>query len=336
MTRPVIQADLFADLGTTEGTLPAAGSIASTQRNRSGASFVGALPTNEEMAGHLEQTGRYRVLRQLVPRRMLPMPSPWPSDLKLGVVLDTETTGLDHATHEVIELGMIAFTYDAAGIRDVVGMYSGLREPSLPISAEITRITGITDEMVLGQAIDLDAVERFVGSADLIIAHNARFDRPFCERLAPGFDLKPWACSVSEVDWRALGFEGTKLGYLVGHAGLFHNGHRAVDDCHALLEVLATPSRVAAVPAPFAQLLASADRTRLRVHAMGSPFHTKDVLKARGYRWSDGTDGRPKCWWREVDEDAYEDEHTFLSDQIYRDVVEAHVERLTAYDRFKA
>ncbi|WP_244498511.1 exonuclease domain-containing protein [Aureimonas ureilytica] len=86
---------------------------------------------------------------------------------------------------------MVAFTYNQTSIQDVVGVYSALQQPSAPITAEITRITGITDEMAAGQRIDLDTVESFIETADLVIAHNARFDRPFCETLAPGFDIKP-------------------------------------------------------------------------------------------------------------------------------------------------
>ena len=301
-----------------------------------------ALQADDEtaMVERLEHTGRYRVLRKLAPREVKPhlhppadrAPGSWP---RLGVILDTETTGLDHAAHEVIELGMVAFTYDEAGVRDVVGVFSQLQQPEGPITPDITRITGITDEMVAGQRIDVEAVRRFVEPADLVIAHNARFDRPFCEKLCHGFEAKPWACSVSEVDWTALGFEGTKLGYLVGQCGYFHNGHRAVDDCHALLEVLAQPSRTQALPA-FRQLLASAASARLRVHALGSPFHTKDILKARGYRWSDGSGRQPKCWWREIAEDAMDEEAHFLETEVYAGGMNAHVERLTACERFKA
>jgi DNA polymerase-3 subunit epsilon len=299
-----------------------------------------ALELDASLVERLEATGRYRVLRKLEPRPVMPelwppadrQPGSWP---RLGIILDTETTGLDHATHDVIELGMVAFTYDQTGVRDVVGVFSALQEPSHAISAEITGITGITDEMVAGQRFDLDAIQRFIADADLLIAHNARFDRPFCEKLTPGFDVKPWACSVSEVDWVGLGFEGTKLGYLVGQCGAFHNGHRAVDDCHALLEVLSHPARTQA-PSPFQQLLASSQQTRLRIHAIGSPFHTKDALKERGYRWSDGMGGKPKCWWREVAEDAYDDEVCFLEEEIYAGNMNAYVESLTACERFKA
>jgi hypothetical protein len=35
------------------------------------------------------------------------------------------------------------------------------------------------------------------------------------------------------------GFEGSRLSYLLNGAGFFHQAHRAVDYCHALLEILA-------------------------------------------------------------------------------------------------
>ena len=73
---------------------------------------------------------------------------------KIGIILDTETTGLDYRRHEIIELGMVMFTYGAEGIRDVVGVFDELREPGEPIAPDITRITGITDDMVAGQSID--------------------------------------------------------------------------------------------------------------------------------------------------------------------------------------
>jgi DNA polymerase-3 subunit epsilon len=139
---------------------------------------------------------------------------------KIAVILDTETTGLDHTSDEVIELGMIAFTYNEDGqIGDVIGRFNALREPSTHISPEITRLTGITPDMVAGQTLDLDAVERFIAPAELIIAHNARFDRPFCERLSKDFQVKAWACSHSETSWSGLGFERSKLGYLLTQCG---------------------------------------------------------------------------------------------------------------------
>lgn len=146
---------------------------------------------------------------------------------------------------------------------------------------------------------------------------------------------KAWACSVSEIGWADLGFEGNKLGYLVGQSGLFHDGHRATDDCHALLEVLARPVAEGGSP-PFAELLRSSARSKARIFAENSPFDMKDQLKARGYRWSDGSDGRPKAWWTEVDEDRCEEELRYLRAEVYRwDGAEPLTIRLTAHNRFR-
>jgi DNA polymerase-3 subunit epsilon len=122
---------------------------------------------------------------------------------------------------------------------------------------------------------------------------------------------------------------GNKLGYLVGQSGLFHEGYRATDDCHALLEVLARPAGEGGA-LPFAELLQSSVRCRIRIFAENAPFDMKDHLKARGYRWSDGSDGRPKAWWIEIDEDRYDDELRYLRSEIYRwDEAEPPTVRLT-------
>lgn len=67
-------------------------------------------------------------------------------DVRIGVLLDTETTGLDHAKDEIIELGMVKFDYTSDGrIVGVRGTFSALNEPSAPISAEVTALTGRRD-----------------------------------------------------------------------------------------------------------------------------------------------------------------------------------------------
>ncbi|KNY12961.1 DNA polymerase III subunit epsilon [Shinella sp. SUS2] len=288
-----------------------------------------------DMVRRLEETGRYRVLRKLEARTIADAPRPG-FPLR-GVIVDTETTGLNARKDEIIEIGIVVFSFDEAGnIGDVTGVYGGLQKPSVAIPVDITRLTGITDAMVAGQKIDIAQVKALIEPADLIIAHNAGFDRAFCETFSPVFAPKAWACSVSEVDWSARGFEGTKLGYLIGQAGYFHDGHRAVDDCFALLEVLAQdgPEQSAT---PFAELFAASQRSRVRIFAEHSPFEMKDHLKARGYRWSDGSDGRPKCWWVEVADDMLDDELRYLRAEIYRwPDADPPLKRLTALERFKA
>jgi DNA polymerase-3 subunit epsilon len=330
------QADLF--LGLDEATSPIQKSITSTiqvKTREQKRTFQLRSADFEEAADILEASGQYRVLRRLQPRPVVTTRMAVPGE-RVAVIVDTETTGLDHTRDEVIELGMVALSYNEDGrIGDVIGTYNALREPTVPITPDITRLTGITPAMVKGHTIDLAAVEAFIQPAHLVIAHNARFDRPFCERLVHGFSLKAWACSHAEVSWSDFGFEGSKLGYLLSQCGWFHQGHRAVEDCHALLEVLATPLRGATACA-MTHLLASARKALLRIWAEGSPFDMKDNLKKRGYRWNDGTNGRPKSWFIEIAEDAYEAEMKFLRQEIYRRDVEPFTQRITAFERFRA
>ena len=294
----------------------------------------------EAMARKLEASGDYRILRRIEPREWFSTAGEKGEfqrrgEVRNGLILDVETTGLDHAKDRIIELGMIAFEFEPGGtVFRVTGAYSGFQDPGMPIPPEITKLTGITDEMVAGQAIDPVEVAGFADAASVVIAHNAAFDRKFVEHVWEILRVKAWACSQTGIDWAAEGVEGTKLGYLLGKAGLFHDGHRAAEDCRALLEVLARPLAVAGVTA-LGALLAGARQATMRIRAEGSPFDMKDALKARGYRWNDGSDGQPKAWWRDVPEAELEAEMTFLRTEIYRRAeLDLPVRRVTAFDRY--
>jgi DNA polymerase III subunit epsilon len=284
------------------------------------------------MAEMLGRSPNYRVLRRLVPRTEFN-----PCDgqaTKTGIMLDVETTGLNTARDEIIELAMVKFSYMPDDrIAQITAVFSSFNEPQNPISAEITDLTGITDEMVAGHRIDSEAVAAFAADAGVIIAHNADFDRKFAERYWPLFEQKAWACSATEVEWRKHGFDGSRLGYLLAGVGLFHQAHRAIDDCRALVEILASnlakPNRSA-----LAVLLGRARRKTMRIWAEQSPFELKDELKKRGYRWSDGADGRPRSWYIDVDEENELTEIDFLRTNIYLRDVEPRVQAMNAINRF--
>jgi DNA polymerase III subunit epsilon len=284
------------------------------------------------LAEALSSSTDYRVLRRLVPRPSFT--TPVGQDTKTGILFDVETTGLDQRKDQVIELGMIKFDYlpdgRIAGVRDV---FTSFNEPSVPISVEVTALTGITDEKVAGQRIDKAAVASFVDNAVIVIAHNAGFDRKFAERYWPVFERKAWGCSATEVEWRKHGFEGSRLGYLLNGAGFFHQAHRAVDDCHALLEILAFELPTTGTSA-LAVLLEQARKKTMRVWAEQSPFELKDALKRRGYRWCDGSDGRQKSWYVDIDESKLDDEIAFLKTEIYLQDMEPRLQALTAFERF--
>jgi len=109
---------------------------------------------------------------------------------------------------------------------------------------------------------------------------------------------------------------GSRLGYLLNGAGFFHQPHRAVDDCHALLEILSFELPTTGTSA-LAVLLERARKKTLRLWAEQPPIDLKDVLKRRSYRWSDGGDGRPRSWYVDLHESWLDDEIAFLKTEIY-------------------
>ena len=191
-----------------------------------------------------------------------------------------------------------------------------LQQPTVPISQEITDITGITNDDVEGHVIDWTILKKELQSVDLVICHNARFDRQFLEKQTPDeisslFKQKAFGCSASDINWRSLGYEGAKLEYLNLKMGYFYNGHRALVDCWATLNILRQESQAF-------ELLKQSVRSKQRlICAINSDFDKKDILKQRGYRWSDGSKDLPKCWYTVVEEEATEAEFEFLQQEIY-------------------
>ena len=133
---PLAQADLFDDADESHGPRmrQAWAQQAPPKRRRLTRAF-----DPEGAAQILDEHDDYRVLRRLKPRPVDPTYRPGPGE-SIALVVDVETTGLDHRRDEVIELGMVAFVHDAEGrIGPVVGVLSMLHEPAVEISAEITR-----------------------------------------------------------------------------------------------------------------------------------------------------------------------------------------------------
>ena len=268
----------------------------------------------EALALRLEAHPDYRVLRRLDAAEVGdPLPG---GAVSQAVVIDTETTGTDLAEDRVIELALVKFEYDreSGAVGRVLEVYDGLEDPGRPIPPESTAIHHITDAMVAGKRLDEAAIERLLDGVGVVIAHMASFDRPFVERRLPGFASLPWACSLQEVPWDALGLGGRKLEFLAYRYGFFYEGHRAEIDCRALLEVLRRPVPGQAEPVnALKSLLESARVPSLRVWAIGSAYETKDVLKARGYRWESDR----RVWFGEISVAEREAELAWLKDAVY-------------------
>ncbi len=269
--------------------------------------------TLDDMATQLQASADYRVVRRLTPvARYQPDVSGEP--LRRALLVDVETTGLDTARDAIIEFGAVPFTYDSAGRVHTVGEpVAYFEDPGRPIPADVQAITRITDEMVAGKRIDDARVSALLADTGLVIAHNASFDRRVLERRLPAFEQKHWACSREDVPWDRFGATSTKLDYLLYLVcGSFHDGHRAVDDCRATIHLLALP-RDKELRAPMTHLLERARRKSCRVWARRSLFETKELLKTRGYRWSD----RQKTWYIDRAPAELDEEKSWLAEHVY-------------------
>ncbi len=255
----------------------------------------------------------YRVLRRLQPvQRFDRAPQ---GTVTRVVVLDTETTGLDHATDKIIELAMLRVDVDNATGLPVgdVTVYDGLEDPGMAVSAQIQAITGISTEMVKGKHLDEGVIAALLKDVDLVIAHNAAFDRPFCEARLPAFAQLAWGCSFADIDWKAQGQSSAKLEFLALDKGWFYDAHRAEVDCHALLAVLAEPLPQSS-QSGLAKIIAASATPSFRLQATNAPFEAKDLLKSRAYRWN----AEQRVWHTRLDNEAQlDDELLWLKSAVY-------------------
>lgn len=266
----------------------------------------------ESLARQLEGHPDFRVLRRLQPCLQF---APAQGPVRHVVLLDTETTGLDASREKIIELALVRVEVDTETGRPcgAVQVYDGLEDPGMPISAEIEALTGISNDMVRGQRLDEARVAELLAGADLIVAHNAAFDRPFVEARLPVFAQLPWACSFADIDWRTEGQSSAKLENLALSHGWFYDAHRAEMDCHALLAVLGQilPK---SQQTGLARLLLAGTQTSYRLQATAAPFDAKDLLKARGYRWN----AEQRVWQTLLsDEAALQAECDWLRSAVY-------------------
>ena len=103
------------------------------------------------------------------------------------VVFDLETTGLyPNSGDTIIEIG-------AVKIKDgvIIDRYDELIYPEKELSEEISKITGITNEMLKGKRLEKECVIDFLNwVGDLpMVAHNAKFDISFIENAIDRYNL---------------------------------------------------------------------------------------------------------------------------------------------------
>ena len=154
------------------------------------------------------------------------------------VVFDIETTGLNPKFCKIIEIGAVKIENG-----EVKETFSKFVNPQVPIPYNITKLTSITDEMVIGADIIevvLPEFLEFVGES-VLVAHNAGFDTKFIKKYAKDMGLKVSntildTMTLAHVLCPELG--KFTLDRICKHLGVkLENHHRAVDDATATADV---------------------------------------------------------------------------------------------------
>jgi len=91
-------------------------------------------------------------------------------------VIDLETTGLDPAFDEIIEMSALKIRNN-----EIIEEYSTLVQPKYEIDEFITELTGITHEMLENAPLLEDKINEFISfiGEDIIMGHNVNFDINF-------------------------------------------------------------------------------------------------------------------------------------------------------------
>nr|WP_300004579.1 PolC-type DNA polymerase III [Tissierella sp.] len=154
------------------------------------------------------------------------------------VVFDIETTGLSAINDSITEIGAIK-------VKDgeVIDTFSQLVNPERGIPEFITKLTGITDEMVA----DKPNIEKIIPSfhefidGSVLIAHNASFDVGFIRENLKRVDLELSNPILDTLELSRAVFpdlKNHKLNTLSKYLDIqLDNHHRAVDDAKATKDI---------------------------------------------------------------------------------------------------
>ncbi len=154
------------------------------------------------------------------------------------IIFDIETTGLSAKNCGITQIGALKYKNG-----ETVDTFETYVNPQMPIPEEITRLTGITDEMVAGAPSEEEAVRKFLEFAGdrMLIAHNAPFDISFISRVAADFDIpfeNPYLDTVALSRYINSDISKHKLDVLAKYYKLGEfDHHRAFDDTVMLARI---------------------------------------------------------------------------------------------------
>lgn len=151
-------------------------------------------------------------------------------NLKNYIVIDTETTGLSHYSNEIIEIAALRIENGK-----IIDQFQTLVKPHNIISPSITRITGITNEMVKNSPDILDVLPdffKFIGDSPLV-GHNITFDLRFLNSYLDENLTNLLADTMLIARKKLPNLDNHKLETIVRHLNITdHQDHRALSDCN--------------------------------------------------------------------------------------------------------
>ena len=222
------------------------------------------------------------------------------------VVFDIETTGLSNRNCKIIEIGAVRI--EGGGITD---RFSTFVDPEMPIPFRIEKLTGISDQQVIGAPKIREVLPEFLAfcSDAVMVAHNADFDMGFLRKEC---EEGGFPCPATYVDTVAMarlllpGISRFQLQQVAKAVGVpLHNHHRAVDDAECTAEIFRkfigllgeqeitdldelnraaamSPHTIRKLPAHHAILLATSEEGRVNLYRCVSESHLNYVYTAGG------------------------------------------------------
>lgn len=149
------------------------------------------------------------------------------------VVFDLETTGFDPKECKIVEIGALKYKKG-----ELVDTFSVLVNPECNVPSEITRVTGITNEMVQNERTIEEVMPEFISFIEdlTLVAHNSQFDLSFIEEnlLRLNIDIP----KNKNIDTVILARKyipkayNHKLETLKKFFKLEYDSHRSLEDCY--------------------------------------------------------------------------------------------------------